>query len=155
MRYVLYIFTLTLVFLGGMLVGHVYLPDSSASLAGTVTVPELSRLNPAIAAATDEQTRHNLDILSSAFAACPLVVNDEKDRLLNQIRLYLALKDFELKKTKLELEMAKNNQINRPTGEFTQATVAYTQARDSAEKLADELFPLPPQPAEDPTIVNP
>ena len=54
--------------------------------------------------------------------------------------------DFEAKKLKLELEIAKNQETNRPTAEFTQASVEYNQAKERAEKLANELFPIPAEP---------
>ena len=70
-----------------------------------------------------------------------MVVNEEKDRLVNHIKLWLALEDFQLKKAILELEMAKNVETNRPTAQFVQAAQDYNTAREHAEQMADELFP--------------
>ena len=143
MRYILYFLTMLLLFACGMLVGNVYLPTREASLSSTVAVPPLSSKNPALQEATREKAQQNLDMLNQALSACPVVVEEEKDRLLNQIKLRLALENFEFKKTKLESEIAKNKETNRPTSEFTQALTEYNQARTAAEKLADELFPVP------------
>lgn len=150
MRYILYLFTMALLFVGGMMVGNMYLPERAATLAAAVSVPPLSQKNPVLKT-TDRQTAaRNLDILNQALQACPVVVNEEKDRLVNQIRLLMALEDFEIKKARLELEMAKNTDTNRPTSQFIQAAADYNAAREYAEQLADELFPVPApeQPAE-------
>lgn len=143
MRYILYLFTMGLLFVGGMMVGNMYLPERAASVSRAVSAPALNAANPALETTSRERVQHNLTALGSALSSCPVVVNEEKDRLINQIRLRLALEDFELKKTKLELEIAKNKEANRPTAALTQATAEYNQARQYAEKLADELFPLP------------
>lgn len=143
MRYILYIFTMGLLFVSGMMVGNIYLPDRAASVAAAVSAPKLNASNPAMEAASRERVQHNLTALGSALSSCPLVVSEEKDRLINQIRLRLALEDFELKKTRLELEIAKNKETNRSSSSLMQATAEYNQARQYAEKLADELFPVP------------
>lgn len=145
MRYILYLFTMGLLFVGGMLVGNLYLPERSASLAAAVSVPDLNTANPALEAAGKDTVERNLSVLSSALSSCPVVVNEQKDRLINQIRLRLALEDFERKKIKLELEIAKNERANNPSAGLTQAAAEYNQARVYAEKLADELFPVPVQ----------
>lgn len=143
MRYILYLFTMALLFVGGMLVGNMFLPERAATLSATVSVPPLSQDNPALQAVTRDITNRNLLILNDALKACPVVVNDEKDRLVNQIRLRLAIEDFELKKARLELEIAKNTDTNRPSAQFIKATEEYNTARLYAEQLADELFPKP------------
>lgn len=143
MRYILYLFTMALLFVGGMLVGNMFLPERAATLSATVSVPPLSQDNPALQAVTREITNRNLLILNDALKSCPVVVNDEKDRLVNQIRLRLAVEDFELKKARLELEIAKNTDTNRPSAQFIKATEEYNTARLYAEQLADELFPKP------------
>ena len=51
--------------------------------------------------------------------------------------------------------MAKNVETNRPTAQFLQATQEYNQARENAEKMADELFPVRTQPAEQPAENTP
>lgn len=142
MKYVLYLLTLTLVFAGGMMAGHLYLPDQTSSLAKTVAAPGLSTTNPVLNSLSRENVVSNIDTLSKALSACPVIVEQEKERLVKQIQLRLAIEDFELKKAKLELEMAKNEEQNRTTTQFVQATTAYTQAKTYAEKLADELFPV-------------
>ena len=143
MRYILYLFTMALLFVGGMLVGNMFLPERAATLSATVSVPPLSQGNPALQAVTRDITNRNLLILNDALKSCPVVVNDEKDRLVNQIRLRLAVEDFELKKARLELEIAKNTDTNRPSDQFIKATEEYNTARLYAEQLADELFPKP------------
>lgn len=143
MRYILYLFTMALLFVGGMMVGNIYLPQRAATLASAVSVPPLSQENPVLQHTNREAAERNLNILDQAMQSCPVVVNEEKDRLVNQIRLLLALEDFELKKAQLELEMAKNTDTNRPTAQFTQAVADYNEAREFAEQLADELFPAP------------
>ncbi len=142
MRYIFYFFTIVLLFVGGMLVGNTYLPQRDTSLASSVSVPSADTTNPIFQEVTRERAQQNLEILNQALTACPVVVNEEKDRLLNQIKLRLALENFELKKLKLELEIAKNQETNRPTAEFIQASIEYKQAKERAEKLADELFPV-------------
>lgn len=141
MRYLLYLFTMALLFAGGVLVGNIFLPQRGASLASAVSVPSLNASNPALQQVTRELTQQDLELLNQALSSCPVVVNEEKDRLLNEIKLRLAMENFELKKLKLELEIAKNQETNRHTAEFTQASVEYKQAKEQAEKLADELFP--------------
>ena len=148
MRYILYLFTMALLFVGGMMVGNIYLPPRAATLAASVSVPPLSQNNPVLQDTTPQTAQRNLNILNEALQSCPVVVNEEKDRLVNQIRLLLALEDFEIKKAQLELEIAKNTDTNRPTTQFVQAVSAYNEARETAEQLADELFPLPEPVAE-------
>ncbi len=150
MRYILYLFTMALLFVGGMMVGNIFLPQRAATLAASVSVPPMSQENPALQLATAEVAQRNLNILNEALQSCPVVVNEEKDRLVNQIRLLLAIEDFEIKKAQLELEIAKNTDTNRPTSQFVQAVSAYNEAREKAEQLANELFPLPePAPTEE------
>ena len=148
MRYILYLFTMALLFVGGMMVGNIYLPPRAATLAASISVPPLSQNNPVLQDTTPQTAQRNLNILNEALQSCPVVVNEEKDRLVNQIRLLLALEDFEIKKAQLELEIAKNTDTNRPTTQFVQAVSAYNEARETAEQLADELFPLPEPVAE-------
>lgn len=152
MRYILYLFTMALLFVGGMMVGNMYLPERAATLAAAVSVPPLSQENPVLKNTTRQTAARNLDILNQALQTCPVVVNEEKDRLVNQIRLLMALEDFEIKKARLELEIAKNTDTNRPTSQFIQAAGDYNAAREYAEQLADELFPVPApeQPADAP-----
>ena len=146
MRYVFYLLTMVLLFTGGMLVGNAFLPQRDSSLAASVSVPPINDENPIFQQISRERAQQNLEILNQALTSCPVVVNEEKDRLLNQIKLRLAMENFELKKLKLELEIAKNQETNRPTSEFTQASVEYKQAKEAAEKLADELFPVVQEP---------
>ena len=162
MRYILYLLTMALLFVGGMLVGNMYLPPRDASLAAAVSVPPLDETNPALQNVTRELAQQNLETLNQALSSCPVVVAEEKDRLLNELKLRLALENFELKKLKLELEIAKNQETNRTTTQFAQASQDYTQAKEHAEKMADELFPvvwtdpdLAPQPAEQPAAEKP
>lgn len=142
MKYILYLLTLALVFAGGMMAGHLYLPDQTSSLAKTVAAPGLSSTNPILNSLSREDANTNIATLSQALSACPVIVEQEKERLVKQIQLRLAIEDFELKKAKLELELAKNEEQNRTTPQFVQATTAYTQAKAYVEKLADELFPV-------------
>ncbi len=152
MKYVLYVLTMLLLFAGGMIVGNVYLPDHSTVRAAAVAVPELSTENPIFNRTDRTAAERELGILSQALASCPVVVNEEKDRLVNHIKLWLALEDFHLKKAILQLEMAKNVETNRPTAQFLQAAQEYNKAREEAEKMADELFPpKAEEPAETPT----
>ena len=141
MKYTLYILTMLLLFAGGMIVGNVYLPDHSTVRASAVSVPELNTENPIFSHTDRDGAERELTILSQALESCPVVVNEEKDRLVNHIKLWLALEDFHLKKSILELEMAKNVETNRPTEQFLQAAQDYNTARTHAEKMADELFP--------------
>ena len=46
MRYILYLFTMALLFVGGMMVGNMFLPEQAASLAAAVSVPSLTDQNP-------------------------------------------------------------------------------------------------------------
>ena len=94
MRYVLYFFTMVLLFVGGMMVGNMYLPDRGASLSATVAVPPLSSKNPALEEVTRDTAQRNLDILNQALSSCPVVDNEGKDHLINQIKLRLALENF-------------------------------------------------------------
>jgi len=141
MRYILYFFTMVLLFAGGMVVGNVFLPQRSTSLATAVSAPGVSEENPAMQQVTREIAEKDLELLNKALSACPVIVNEEKDRLLNQIKLRLALENFELKRLKFELEIAKNQISNRPTPQYIQANAEYKQAKEHVEKLADELFP--------------
>ena len=141
MKYALYFLTMALLFAGGVLVGHAYLPDHSTVQAAAVSVPPLKTDNPIFQRTTREGAQRELEILDMALQSCPVVVNEEKDRIVNHIKLWLALEDFELKKSTLELEMAKNVETNRPTAQLVRAVEDYNTAREYAEKLADELFP--------------
>lgn len=141
MKYILYTFTMILLFVGGMIIGNIYLPEHGTVRSSAISVPELKTDNPILTHTNQESAERELAILSQALASCPVVVNEEKDRLVNHIKLWLALEDFQLKKAILELEMAKNVETNRPTAQFIQAAQDYNTAREHAEQLADELFP--------------
>ena len=151
MRYILYLFTMILLFVSGMLVGNVYLPDQGASMAAAVSVPGLPDGNPVLQQLNRQTAEKNLEILGSALQSCPAVVNEEKDRLINQIRLQMALEEFELKKVRLELEIAKNKETNRPTSQFIQASTDYNKIREQVQLLADLWFPTT-QPEENNSI---
>jgi len=141
MKYSLYILTMILLFVGGMVVGNIYLPEQSIVRAAAVSVPELNSSNPVFTHTNRESVSRELELLNNALASCPVVVDAEKDRIINHIKLWLALDDFELKKSVLELEMAKNVDSNRPTAQFVQAAQEYNAAREKVEKMAEELFP--------------
>jgi len=159
MRYLLYFLTVAVFFALGMVVGNLYLPDHSAAHSAVVAVPGLPQDNPALQTLSRQEATENLTLLNQALSSCPVVVAEEKDRLVNRLKLLLAVDDFELKKTQLEMEMAKNIDTNRPTAQFVQATSAYNTALESVTKLANELFPInAPQaeqlPAEDAVSVE-
>ena len=149
MKYILYILTMILLFVGGMVVGNIYLPEQSIVRAAAVSVPELNSSNPVFTHTNRESVSRELELLNNALASCPVVVDAEKDRIINHIKLWLALDDFELKKSVLELEMAKNVDSNRPTAQFVQAAQEYNAAREKVEKMADEFFPQAPPPTQE------
>ena len=142
MRYILYLLTLGLVFTGGMLVGNRYVPTTSSSLASAIAVPDLDRTNPAIDETTLVQAQENLQSLTQALATCPAVVEEEKQRLFNQISLFLALQDFEVKRHIYEAEIAKNVRGTQITSQFSKAASNYSSAKNATEQLADTLFPM-------------
>ncbi len=144
MRYILYFFTMVLLFVSGMLIGNSFLPQRNASLASAVSVPELNLDNDLLQTLTRQQAQQDLEQLSQLTAQLPAEEQPERQQRLNRIMLRLALEDFELKKTKLESEIAKNNKNNRATAQLTQATIEYNQAREQVEKLAAEFFPPAP-----------
>lgn len=141
MRYILYLFTLALVFVAGMLVGNFYLPARNAALAAAISVPGATQTNDAVQQCTLTQTERNLDIIGQALTACPVAVNEEKDRLINQIRLWMARQDFEIKKARYELEIAKNIKGTRTTADFAKASSEYSAAGARLAELADAYFP--------------
>ena len=141
MKYILYILTILLLFSGGMVVGNLYLPERSHVLAESVSVPELNNQNPVFEHTNREIVEREINLLNTALQSCPVVVNEEKDRIVNHISLWLALEDFEQKKAVLELEMAKNVESNRPTAQLLQAAQDYNTAREKVEQMAEELFP--------------
>ncbi len=149
MKYILYVLTILLLFVGGMIVGNVFLPEQTVVRAASVSVPELNDSNPVFTHTNRESVSREVELLSNALASCPVVVDAEKDRIINHIKLWLALDEFELKKSVLELEMAKNVDSNRPTAQFLQAAQEYNTAREKVEKMADELFPQAPPPTQE------
>ena len=142
MRYVLYLLTLAVVFTAGMMVGNFYIPAHTQNMAVAVSTPQLSNGNPALQNATEENAQQALTLLEQGLAACPMVVEQEKDTLLNRISLYLALQDFLVKKAVYEAEIAKNIENSRTTAQFTRAAADYTTAKTHTEQLADTLFPV-------------
>lgn len=149
MKYVLYVLTMAVLFVGGMIIGNVFLPEQAVVRASSVSVPNLDTSNPIFAFTNRETVARDIDLLNNALASCPVVVGEEKDKIVNHIKLWLALEDFELKKSILELEMAKNVDSNRPTAQFLQAVNEYNTAREKVEKMADELFPQAPPPTQE------
>lgn len=143
MRYILYLFTLALVFVGGMLVGNIYLPERNSSMAAAISVPDAQSAHPAIAAATLDAAQRNLRILNEALNSCPVVVGEEKERLIHQIDLFWARQDFDIKKARYELEIAKNTPGTAVTSRFAQASADYAAALKRVEKMAQEFFPQP------------
>ncbi|MBO7238671.1 MAG: hypothetical protein J6U96_05310 [Elusimicrobiaceae bacterium] len=146
MRYVFYILTLSLVFTAGMIAGSVYIPAHTASASAAISIPQLDNTNPALDKTTLENAQQALDMLAQGLAACPMVVDQEKDFLFNRISLYLALQDFLVKKAVYEAEIAKNIEGTPTTAQFTRAAADYSAAKLRTEQLADQLFPqLPAQ----------
>ena len=141
MRYVFYILTMVILFVAGMIVGNLYLPDQSAARSAAVSVPDLPQDKPLFQELNRQSAQDDLAVLNQALSSCPVVVGNEKDRLVNRIQLLLSINEFELKKAQLEMEMAKNIDTNRPTAQFTQATANYKEAFEAVTKMADELFP--------------
>lgn len=141
MRYVLYVFTMALLFVAGMLVGNNFLPQREASLASAVSVPELTQENELLKTLSREQAEQDLAKLNEFALSCPEEEQPQRQELLNRISLRLAIENFEFKKTKLELEIAKNDKNNRPTSQLTQAMTEFNQAREQVEKLAEQLNP--------------
>lgn len=141
MRYVLYLLTLTVVFTAGMLVGNFYIPSHTESMAAAVSIPELSNNNPVLQDATEQNAQQALSLLEQGFAACPMVVEQEKDSLFNRISLYLAMQDFLVKKAVYEAEIAKNIENSRTTAQFSRAAADYNDAKTKIEQLTDTLFP--------------
>lgn len=149
MKYVLYFFTLTLLFTAGMLVGNFYIPDHSTSLAAAVSVPDIDSQNPVFSQLSQAQVQQSLSALTQALNACPVVVDEQKELLLNQISLFLTQQDFLVKKANYETEIAKNSLNNRTTAKFSKAAADYFTAKQYLEKRADELFPPAPTPQVD------
>ncbi len=131
---------MALLFVAGMLVGNNFLPQRESSLASAVSVPELSHENELLQALTREQAEQDFAKLNQVALACPEEEQPQRQELLDRISLRLAIENFEFKKTKLELEIAKNDQNNRTTTQLTQAVNEYNQARLQVEKLAEQLM---------------
>ena len=143
MRYILYFLTLCLVFTSGMLVGNFYIPTTNETLAAAVSVPDLDKTNPIIDQLTLQQTQDYLQALTQALSSCPVVEAEEKDRLSNQINLFLTIQDFKIKKSAYETEIAKNVQETQTTSKFLRAAQNYSDSKQLAEELANTLFPIP------------
>ena len=141
MRYILYILTLALVFSAGMMVGNTYLPEHGVSLATAVSAPDVEAKNPILSATDRANAEKELTLLGDTLQTCPMVITSDKDALVNHLKLWIALEDFQIKRAHLESEIVKNNASNRPTMHLVQATSDYNAARAAVEKLADELFP--------------
>lgn len=150
MRYILYIVTLALVFTAGMLISNLYIPEHNTNEAVAVAVPGLESTNPILSQITPEQAQASIDILNQALSSCPIVVDAEKEKLWAHITLFLALKDFELKKAIYEAEIAKNVTTTRTTAQFSRAAEEYAQAKRDTEQLIEQLFPR--QLAQDSTL---
>ena len=142
MRYIFYVLTLLVVFAVGMVVGNVFLPDHAAVRSSAVSVPGLPQSNPIFQQLSRASAEQDLTTLNQALSSCPVVVGEEKDKLVNRIKLLFAIQEFEYKKAQLEVEMAKNNDTNRPTAQFMQATADYNTALEAVTKMAGNLFPV-------------
>lgn len=153
MRYVLYFFTLALVFTAGMLVGNFYIPEHNSSVAVAISVPDINRTNPALDKTTEENAQQALAALSQALTACPVVASEEKDFLFQRISLFLTLQDFLVKKAVYEAEIAKNIEGTRQSAQFSRAAAEYQAAKLRTEQRADELFP-PIAATENPTVAS-
>ena len=67
-----------LLFVGGMIVGNIYLPEQSIVRAAAVSVPELNSSNPVFTHTNRESVSRELELLNNALASCPVVVDAEK-----------------------------------------------------------------------------
>ena len=143
MRYVLYLFTLGLVFTSGMLVGNFYVPAHNTSLAAAISIPDAQADDAILSTVTQDQAQRTLEMLTQALSACPVVVQEEQTQLFNQISLFLAMQDFRVKKAIYEAEIAKNITDSRPTAAFDQAAKDYTAAKARVEELIAQYFPAP------------
>lgn len=155
MKYILYLFTLALVFVAGMLVGNFYLPEGNTSLAATISIPDLDKSNPALADITTESARQNLQLMEQALNSCPAVAMEEKERLVNQINMLFALQDFYIKKAVYETEIAKNIPGTQTSSQFTRAASEYAAAKRATEALLNTLFPVvepEPEPTPEPEL---
>ena len=141
MRYILYFFTLALVFTSGMVVGNFYVPDHSRSLAAAISIPDAQADQAILSLITAEKTQSNLDTLNQALESCPLVVSEEKEQRLHEVALFLAVQDFQVKKAVYEAEIAKNITGNPPTAQLDQAAQEYTLAKARVEELVQLYFP--------------
>ena len=70
MKYILYILTMILLFVGGMVVGNIYLPEQSIVRAAAVSVPELNSSNPVFTHTNRESVSRELELLNNALASC-------------------------------------------------------------------------------------
>lgn len=145
MRYILYLFTLALVFVAGMVVGNIYLPARNSSIAAAISVPDPQQTIPQLKDISLEKANRNLTVLGEALNSCPVVVKEEKDRLVAEINLLLARQDFDIKKALFELEIAKNTPGSAVTAQFAQASADYAAAQELLQNLAIQLYP--PEPA--------
>ena len=91
MRYLFYILTVAVFFAVGMVVGNLYLPDQSAAHSAAVSVPDLPQDNPIFQTLSRDDAEKDLTVLNQALSSCPVVVTEEKDRLVNRIKLLLAV----------------------------------------------------------------
>lgn len=146
MRYILYLFTLALVFVAGMVVGNIYLPARNSSIAAAISVPDPQQTIPQLKDISLEKANRNLTVLGEALNSCPVVVKEEKDRLVAEINLLLARQDFDIKKALFELEIAKNTPGSAVTAQFAQASADYAAAQELLQNLALQLYP--PEPAQ-------
>lgn len=146
MRYILYLFTLALVFVAGMVVGNIYLPARNSSIAAAISVPDPQQTIPQLEEISLEKANRNLTVLGEALNSCPVVVKEEKDRLVAEINLLLARQDFDIKKALFELEIAKNTPGSAVTAQFAQASADYAAAQELLQNLALQLYP--PEPAQ-------
>ncbi len=154
MRYIFYVLTLLVVFAVGMVVGNVFLPDHAAARSAAVSVPGLPQSNPIFQQLSRASAEQDLTTLNQALSSCPVVVGEEKDKLVNRIKLLFAIQEFEYKKAQLEVEMAKNIDTNRPTAQFIQATAEYNNALENVTKMAGNLFPVSAAETEETTTEN-
>jgi len=156
MRYVFYLLTLALVFTAGMVVGNLYIPAHTSSTSVAISMPALDISNEALQKTNEANAQEALAALAQGLAACPLVVDQEKDFLFNRISLYLTLQDFLVKKAVYEAEIAKNIEDTPLNSQFSRAAAEYTAAKTRLEQRANELFPpqLTTQPADMPVAIT-
>ncbi|MDR0291622.1 MAG: hypothetical protein LBI01_02370, partial [Elusimicrobium sp.] len=133
------ILLLIIIFLGGVYIGNVYMPQRDATTAVAVAVPPLETYGTDMSAYNFDAAQKTLadmyaDMMQDPEHFSP-TVSDARLKILN---MTLALQNYNITRSKYEAEIAKNRVNAQPSPDYVKAAADYAAAKKTFEKYMQD-----------------